>query len=116
MSNVKFKETNQICSALKISQSVNAESAYDRNNKSMYSCFMKARNILAVWCIEREKNRRYRSSRPEVFCKKVFLKTSQKSQENTCARVSEFCEISKNTFSYRTLLVAASVDSENVFF
>ena len=32
----------------------------------------------------------------EVFCKKkVFLEISQNSQENT----SEFCEISKNTFS-----------------
>ena len=64
--------------------------------------------------------------------KKVFLETSQNSQENTCARVffnkvaglrpatlrrkrlwyrpfPEFCEISKNTFSSRTPLVAASV-------
>ena len=50
--------------------------------------------------------------------KKVFLKISQNSQENTCARASflikslaqvfscEFCEISKNTFSYRRPLVA----------
>ena len=60
--------------------------------------------------------------------KKVFSEISQNSQENTCARVSiliklfikketlaqvfscEFCEISKNTFFYRTPLVAASVD------
>ena len=57
---VKFKETNQICSPLKISQSINAESACDRN---MYSCiekacivaFMKSRNSLVVWCIERKK-------------------------------------------------------------
>ena len=35
--------------------------------------------------------------------KKVFSETSQNSQENTC----EFCEISKNTFFYRTSLVAA---------
>ena len=64
--------------------------------------------------------------------KKVFLKISQNSQENTCARVSfllklqafcdltrkeilaqvfscEFCEICKNTYFYRTPLVAASV-------
>ena len=63
--------------------------------------------------------------------KKVFLETSQNSQENTCARVfflinlqvfgckfvkketlaqvfsCEFCEICKNTFSYRTPPVAA---------
>ena len=30
----------------------------------------------------------YRSSRSEVFCKKVFLEISQNLQENTCARVS----------------------------
>ena len=65
--------------------------------------------------------------------KKVFLEISQNSQESTCARVSfltklqakacnfikkatlaqafscEVFEISKNTFSYRTPLVAASV-------
>ena len=36
------------------------------------------------------KNRRVkaRSSRPEVFCKKVFLEISQNSHENTCVRVS----------------------------
>ena len=51
--------------------------------------------------------------------KKVFLEISQNSLEKTSARVSfliklkvffcEFCEISKNTFFHRTLLVAASV-------
>ena len=54
---------------------------------------------------------------PEVFCKKVYLKISQSSQENTCARVCyilqvfscEFCEIFKNTFFCRTPLVAASI-------
>ena len=67
-----------------------------------------------------------------VLFTKVFLEISQNSQENTCVRVSfliklqawacnfikketltqvfscEFCEISKNTFSYRTPLAAAS--------
>ena len=38
--------------------------------------------------------------------KKVFLKFVQNSQENNCA--CEFCEISKNTSSYRTPPVAAS--------
>ena len=80
----------------------------------------------------------FRSSRPEEFCKKVFLEISKDSQENTCARVSfliklqaacnfikketlaqvfscEFCEISKNTYSYRTTLMAASAFS-NIFF
>ena len=69
---------------------------------------------------------KFRSSRPEVLCKKVFLEISQSWQESTCTKVSflksflikffsinfikkgtlsqvltcEFCEISKNTFSY----------------
>ena len=30
----------------------------------------------------------HRSSRPKVFCKKVFLEISQNLQENNCARVS----------------------------
>ena len=42
-----------------------------------------------------------RSSRPEVFCKKGVLRNSQ---VFSC----EFCDISKNTFSYRTPPVAAS--------
>ena len=70
---------------------------------------------------------------PEVFCKKVSIKISQYSQENTCARVSfllklqasdckftkketlaqvfscEFCKISKNTFFTEHLRAAASV-------
>ena len=73
-----------------------------------------------------------RSSRPDVFCKKVFLEISKNSQENTGARASfliksqacsfikkdalaqvflssEFYEIFKNTFSYRIPPVAASV-------
>ena len=53
--------------------------------------------------------------------KKMLLEMSQNSQENTFVRVSflikeycerisrkEYCEISKNTFSYRTPLVATS--------
>ena len=57
-----------------------------------------------------------------MFRKKVFLKISQNSQENTCTRVffnkfeetlaqafsCEFCKISKNTVFYRTPPVAAS--------
>ena len=67
------------------------------------------------------------------LCEKVFLEISQNLQENSCVRISffmklqeacnfilkrtlaqlfpcEFCEISKNTFSYRTALVASSED------
>ena len=61
-----------------------------------------------------------RSSYQRCSVKKVFLEISLNSQENTCVRASfllkerlvqmfscELCEISKNTFSYRTPLVAA---------
>ena len=76
------------------------------------------------------------------FVKKMFLEIAQNSQENTCTRASflikllawgqslffnkvagllaqvfscEFCGISKNTFSYRTPLVAASEHSLRMF-
>ena len=67
--------------------------------------------------------------------KKVFLEILQNSQESNCARVllplacnfinketlaqvfsNEFCEISKNTFYYRTHRVATSVKKERKFF
>ena len=66
--------------------------------------------------------------------KKMFLKISQNSQGNSCARVSffrpttllkrtlaqlfycEFCEIFKNTFFNRTPWVAASANSGLVYF
>ena len=71
--------------------------------------------------------------------KKVFLEISQNPQENTCTRFSfliklqtqacnfikkenlahmfscEFCEISKNTFSNRTPLVAASIEINKIW-
>ena len=47
----------------------------------------------------------YRSSRSEVFCKKVFLGIVQNAQVFSC----EFSEIFKNIFIYRTPQVAASV-------
>ena len=67
----------------------------------------------------------FRSSHPEVFCKKkVFLEISQNSQENTFGRLAtllkketlaqvfscEFCEIFKDTFFNRIPPVAASVN------
>ena len=44
---LKFKATNQVCSSLKISQSINPESACDRNKKSMYSCFYESKKFLS---------------------------------------------------------------------
>ena len=52
-----------------------------------------------------------RSSRPQVFCKRVFLEISQihtKAQVFFC----EFWEISKNTLFYRAPLVTASEQME----
>ena len=53
-----------------------------------------------------------------ALCKKVFLKISQNSQENTCAFIKkealaqvfscEFCQISKNNFFTEHLWTAAS--------
>ena len=51
----------------------------------------------------------FRSSRPEVFCKKVFLKISQNSQENTCARVYVSLKLKKFlTFTLRNLFFGTS--------
>ena len=77
----------------------------------------------------------YRSGHWRCSMEKVFLKILQNSQESNCARVPlliklqatfnfikkdtlalvfscKFCEISKNTFYYRTPLVTASVKKE----
>ena len=40
--------------------------------------------IIQVW----KSQSAFKSSRPEVFFKKVFLEISQNSQESTCVRVS----------------------------
>ena len=69
-----------------------------------------------------------RSSRPELFCKKGVLRNFAKFtgkhlcqslffNKETLAQVfsCEFCEISKNTFFYRTPLVAASACMKNNF-
>ena len=90
--------------------------------------FIKGKNLFINEDFSKETmelRKQFRSSRPEVF-----LKISQNSQENTCARVSfliklqacnfikketlaqvfscEFQEIFKNTFSDRTPQAAAS--------
>ena len=78
-----------------------------------------------------------RSSHQRCSIKKVFLKISQNSQENTCARVSscrpharnfikretlaqvfscEFCEIFKNTFFTEQLWTTASELNPKCFF
>ena len=52
---VKFRETNQICSPLNISQSINTGSVCDRNNKSMYSCFYESKKFLSCLMYWEEK-------------------------------------------------------------
>ena len=99
-----------------------------------YSIYYKSDNRITAIILFKSKcyhRPRRRSNRPEVLCKKMFLKISKNSQENTCAWVSfliklqswglqlywketpaqvfpcEFCEIFKTTFFYRTPPMAA---------
>ena len=77
-------------------------------------------NILRFWTIYQLHagcNKRFRSSRHDVFCKKGVLRNLTKFTwkhlgKETLAQVfsCDFCEISKNTFSYRTPPVAAAGD------
>ena len=53
-------------------------------------------------------NWHFRSSRPEVFYKKVVLEISQNSLKNTCTRVSFLIKFQTSGFSYRTPSVATS--------
>ena len=74
-------------------------------------------------CFQDQTLLRNRNSRPEVFCEKGVLRNFIKFTEIHINFIKkeilvqvffcEFCKISKNTFSYRTPLVAASVGSEN---
>ena len=52
-------------------------------------CLLRKYRVFVFRYIEAEmKGHNSRRSHLEVFCKKVFLKTSQNSQKNTCGRVS----------------------------
>ena len=52
-----------------------------------------------------------RGSHQRCSVKKVFLRISQNSQENICARASFLIKLqAKNMYSYKTPLVAASAD------
>ena len=61
-----------------------------KGRKSLIRC---RSNKHEVWNKSRDKNIGLQS-RPEVFCKKGFLKISQNSQENTCARISVLIKVS----------------------
>ena len=70
-------------------------------------------------CYRINRLNKYRSSRPEVFCKKVLLENPRPAtllKKLTLAQVlsCEFFEISKNTFLHRTLLVAVSISKKRI--
>ena len=73
-------------------------------------CYIRSASCAS--CAESEKlgiihlTRTYRSSRPEVFCKKGDACKSIKKETLAQIFSCEFCEISKNTFFYRPHLVA----------
>ena len=94
--------------------------------------------MLSFWIYNCNCNWSFRNSRPELFCKKSALINFAKFAGNrlcqglffnkvadleVCDFIKkeilvqvfscEFCQISKNTFSYRTPLVAASDRSEH---
>ena len=46
----------------------------------------KTRAVVYSNYLEKNENKMNRNSRPEVFCKKMFLEISQNSQESTCTR------------------------------
>ena len=83
-------------------------------NKRTRQTISKKEIVIFLYMSLRSLNRpNTRSSRPEVFCKKVLLEISQNSQEKACTRVSFLIKLqasSKNTLSYRTPPVAASVN------
>ena len=86
---------------------VNAR-AFTKDNKEEYIGFVE--NIIHVTLPhETEQPEPYklittfRCSRPEMFCKKMFLKISQNSQQNACARVPFLITLqARGTYFYRT--------------
>ena len=96
---------------------------------SFYTSFKKAMFWLLFWCLDKTVSHHYRSSCPEVFCKKGVLRNLAKLtgkhlyrdsflikrlffnfiKKESLAQVlfCEFCEISKNSFFYGTPQVAA---------
>ena len=53
---------------------------------------------------------------PEVFFKKVFLKISQNSQENTCTKVAEACNFIKKEALAQVLSCEFCETFKNIFF
>ena len=55
-----------------------------------------------------------RSSRPKVFCKKVFLTIAQSSQENICARVYFLIELQFSACNFIEKKTQAPVFSSKI--
>ena len=71
---MKFKEADHICSPLKINQSINAETACDRNNKSVYSCFYESQKFLSCLMYREEKQQKIvKMHFFKAFAKKFLL-------------------------------------------
>ena len=102
---------------------------YFRNNSRKLD-IKKANKFLILWVISTMA--KFRSSRPEVFCKKGVLKNFAKftwkylcqslffnkvAKKETLSQLfsCKFCRIVKNTFFHRIPLVAASA-SWNIFY
>ena len=69
---MKFKETNQICSPLKISQSINAESSCDKN-KNMHGCFYESKKFLSTLFREKKKTEDSENNFFKALAKNVLL-------------------------------------------
>ena len=54
---VKFKQTNQICSSLKINQSTSNKAHMIKIKKTHTTAFMKSKNSLVVRCREKKKQK-----------------------------------------------------------
>ena len=65
-----------------------------RSNKHEVWNKSRDKNIGLQRAASKEERVKDKISRPEVFCKKGFLKISQNSQENTCARISVLIKVS----------------------
>ena len=64
----------------------------------LYHNIKKFANLWHLWgSVYEAKLIMYRSSHPEVFCKKVFLENLQNSQKNTYARVSFIIKLQSST-------------------
>ena len=73
---MKFKQTNQICSLLKVSQSTLNNAYVTEITMACTVAFMKARNSLVVRCREEDVNWKKKNKKKDVFILSVKKFTS----------------------------------------